>query len=550
MAPKRAASKAKLASPAKAKASPALKKAASKDSLGSPAVKRSASAASLGSPGPALKRAKSFKKGGARPKLDEKYVNKSGQVFGDADGTWWDCMLNQTNVDANNNKFFVIQVIEVSGKYDCWTRWGRVGEPGQNQNQSGLSLDAAKKAFDKKFHDKTKNKWADRLNFKPAAGKYTLIEMDHAGDEEVAAEDPKGGGPAAAGPSKPCTLEKRLQATVQLIFNHDMFKEGLKELGLDVDKMPLGKLSKTQVDKGTKILEDLEKALEHGKSKEYGTLTSQYYTTVPHNFGRTKPPVIATKEQLQKEFTMLNALNDIVIGVQASKNTVKTASNVDDENYNALNTTLRALDPKSPEFQFIDTYTKETQGNRKCKVLEVFDCNRSGEGDKFKSSAKLQNRKLLWHGTSVPVVVAILKSGLRIMPHAGGRVGRGLYFASENGKSAGYVGTTGDSSRWGSSAGVGYMFLVEVALGKENGITRDNSSLKKAPEGFDCVVARGRTEPDATKDKSMMIEGNRVYFAQGKPKATEFADSSFQQSEYLVYNENQARIRYMLKMQF
>jgi poly [ADP-ribose] polymerase len=43
----------------------------------------------------------------------------------------------------------------------------------------------------------------------------------------------------------------------------------------------------------------------------------------------------------------------------------------------------------------------------------------------------------LWHGTDVAVVVAILKSGLRIMPHSGGRVGAGIYFASENGKSAG-----------------------------------------------------------------------------------------------------------------
>ena len=36
------------------------------------------------------------------------------------------------------------------------------------------------------------------------------------------------------------------------------------------------------------------------------------------------------------------------------------------------------------------------------------------------------------------VVAAILKGGLRIMPHSGGRVGRGIYFASENSKSAGY----------------------------------------------------------------------------------------------------------------
>lgn len=36
------------------------------------------------------------------------------------------------------------------------------------------------------------------------------------------------------------------------------------------------------------------------------------------------------------------------------------------------------------------------------------------------------------------VIAAILRNGLRIMPHSGGRVGRGIYFASENSKSACY----------------------------------------------------------------------------------------------------------------
>ena len=58
------------------------------------------------------------------------------------------------------------------------------------------------------------------------------------------------------------------------------------------------------------------------------------------------------------------------------------------------------------------------------------------------------NRKLLWHGTSVAVVAAILKSGLRIMPHSGGRVGAGIYFASENGKSAGYGINTSKVNLW------------------------------------------------------------------------------------------------------
>ena len=39
------------------------------------------------------------------------------------------------------------------------------------------------------------------------------------------------------------------------------------------------------------------------------------------------------------------------------------------------------------------------------------------------------------------------------------------------------------------------MFLNEVALGKEHTITNDDWRLTKAPPGYDCIVARGRTEP-------------------------------------------------------
>jgi len=60
------------------------------------------------------------------------------------------------------------------------------------------------------------------------------------------------------------------------------------------------------------------------------------------------------------------------------------------------------------------------------------------KGERFSANINFQHRKLLWHGTNVAVVVAILKGGLRIMPHSGGRVGKGLYFASENGKSSDY----------------------------------------------------------------------------------------------------------------
>ena len=41
----------------------------------------------------------------------------------------------------------------------------------------------------------------------------------------------------------------------------------------------------------------------------------------------------------------------------------------------------------------------------------------------------------------------------------------------------------------------GIMFLNEVALGKEKIITRDDSSLRAAPSGFQSVLAKGHTEP-------------------------------------------------------
>lgn len=42
---------------------------------------------------------------------------------------------------------------------------------------------------------------------------------------------------------------------------------------------------------------------------------------------------------------------------------------------------------------------------------------------------------------------------------------------------------------------IGYMFLAEVALGREHHITINEPSLKQPPPGFNSVVARGHTEP-------------------------------------------------------
>ena len=115
------------------------------------------------------------------------------------------------------------------------------------------------------------------------------------------------------------------------------------------------------------------------------------------------------------------------------------------------------------------------------------------------------------------------------------------------------------------------MFLNEVALGMEHHITRDDWTLTSPPSGKDCIIAKGRTEPgvhhsvcawllclhnyissaDPKLDTRIKVEGREVSVPQGPPVTqAPFTGSSFSQSEYLVYEESQARIRYLLKLHF
>lgn len=156
---------------------------------------------------------------------------------------------------------------------------------------------------------------------------------------------------------------------------------------------------------------------------------------------------------------------------------------------------------------------------------------------------------------------------------AGGRVGKGIYLASEQSKSAGYV-------RPGKQGGrtVGVMFLVQAALGKQHTIEKDDWQLQAPPKGvsyahcvrahalpctlasltqavlcagYDSILAKGRTEPEPGKETSLKIGGTNVAVPQGTVQAQADAkDSYFFQSEYLVYKEAQQRLRYVITFDY
>ena len=243
---------------------------------------------------------------------------------------------------------------------------------------------------------------------------------------------------------------------------------------------------------------------------------------------------------------MLEILTDIesaqdVIGKQKSGSEMHPL----DLKYSKLGAELKPLSKNSKEYKLINTFFNNTKKGswRKAKIIDVFSCVQPNQLKRYKSSKfnKLDNKKLLWHGTNIAVVVAILKSGLRIMPHSGGRVGKGIYFAAECAKSLGYCRSTGD--------GEFVMFLTEAALGKPKNIMIDDSRIVKPPKGFDSVIAQGQHDPDPASDELLQIGDSEVIVPKGKPiNRPQYSNSNFDFSEYLIYDEAQNKIRFVLRM--
>uniref|UniRef100_A0A8C4W322 Poly(ADP-ribose) polymerase family member 3 n=1 Tax=Gopherus evgoodei TaxID=1825980 RepID=A0A8C4W322_9SAUR len=304
----------------------------------------------------------------------------------------YDCMLNQTNIGNNNNKFYIIQLIAHNGSYSCWNRWGRVGEVGQSKLSPFPSLEAAKKDFEKKFREKTKNSWAERENFVAHPGKYTLIEVQHGAEEEQEVTmkvDSVDGGKCFKQRTLPCSLDKATQELVSLIFSNDMFKEAMQTMNIDVKKMPLGKLSKQQIAKGFEALEAIETALQEQplSCRQLEELSSRFYTIIPHSFGRARPPPINTQEIVQAKKDMLLVLADIELAqsLQAQKKEeeevkVEEVPHPLDKDYELLKCELTLVDPALEDYQVIQTYVEKTGvSHRKVKILNIWKVKREGE---------------------------------------------------------------------------------------------------------------------------------------------------------------------------
>lgn len=474
--------------------------------------------------------------------------------------------MNQTVAAQNNNKFYIVQLLSVSSgkKYFTWTRWGRVGEHGQSACLGDGTLANAMRYFETKFKDKSGLKWENRLD-PPKPKKYTFIERnyeeDDEDDDEVKKEETEDSKPEIES-----TLSKPLQDLMSFIFNPQHFIEAMASMSYDAKKLPLGKLSDRTLKNGFSVLKELSELIadpglaqskyDTGYATATATLSDQYFTIIPHVFGRNRPPVLDSDAQIKKEVELLDALTDMDVANEIMKNS-READEINqlDRQFQSLGMEeMTRLDHKSSEFTELSHYLSNSRGathNLQYQVIDIFRIERQGENDRFSASSyakvKSSDRRLLWHGSRSTNFGGILSQGLRIAPPEapvnGYMFGKGVYLADTSSKSANYCCAC-------NSGSMGLLLLCDAELGDpmlELFGSDYNAGENAQKEGKIATLGQGRRIPAGWKDagclnpalKGVKMPDVSTGISNGKSKAW------LQYNEYIVYDVAQIRQRYL-----
>lgn len=472
---------------------------------------------------------KQIKKGSAA--VDSKFPYASTCHVYEQNGTVYTCTMNQTDIKNNNNKFYIIQILETDAspaEYYIWNRWGRVGYDGQFSNSPTKDVSYAIQQFNKKKNDKLR-------------GGYTELEIMY--EEESKEEVKTEAKPKETKEAPSSKLDRRLQDLMNLIFDLKNINRTLAEIGYDAKKMPLGKLSQNNIRQGLEVLKEIEAVLEGKKSGDLAALSGRFYTLIPHDFGfqHMSKFTINTNAKLKEKVEMLDAISEMKIATNILAQNEQEGNPLDDH-YKKLNTNLTPLDKDDPTYKILSDYVKNTHASTHnsygLTVLDIFRAEKPAAP--FKDD--IDNHMLLWHGSRLTNWVGILSQGLRIAPPeapvTGYMFGKGVYFADMVSKSANYCFTSRDNN-------IGLLLCCEVALGECNEKLQSDYNANLLPAGKMSTKGCGKTAPPP--DSYVDLEGCKVPLGKGQPTGV---NGSLLYNEYIVYDVAQIRMKYLFKIRF
>ena len=253
------------------------------------------------------------------------------------------------------------------------------------------------------------------------------------------------------------------------------------------------------------------------RSQAVEDFSNKYYSTIPHEFGRNRPPLIDNNDLLRSEVAMLDTLTDMGVANTIMKSTTdndrdKEGVNLLDKRFQELNMgELTPLEHGSSEYKALADYLIKSSGTShgiRFRLEDIFRIERQGEKERLQKSEfgklKKSDKRLLWHGSRTTNFGGILSQGLRIAPPEaplnGYAFGKGVYLADVSSKSAQYCSS-------GMSGGTGLLLLCEAELGKpmyEIPTGDPNAQDLAKKHGCHSTLGVGRTVPQGWVDGKLV----------------------------------------------
>mmetsp|Transcript_64488 Transcript_64488/g.74962 ORF Transcript_64488/g.74962 Transcript_64488/m.74962 type:complete len:768 (+) Transcript_64488:42-2345(+) len=444
--------------------------------------------------------------------------------------------LNQSDIKNNNNKFYIVQLLQSDANKDefwVFNRWGRVGADGQQATKGPFkNIQAAVSEYESKIYDKTKK------------GDYIELAISYDNDNTEEAQE------RLNTDSADSKLPTQVKDLVQLIFDLKLMNNAMKEIGYDAKKMPLGKLAKTTIKAGYDVLQRISTAIQNKASRsKLEDLSSEFFSLIPHDIGFQKMNTLTldTDKKVKDKLEMLQSLEEMQIATKILEE-AKDSGNLIDSNYAKLKCDIKPLPKEDKTYKLLCDYVKNGHGHThkawNLEVVQIFEIDK--EEDRLRFKKDIGNRMLLWHGSRLTNFVGIISQGLRIAPPeapvTGYMFGKGVYFADMVSKSAQYCFTSRENN-------TGLMLLCEVALGEMNELYYADYYADKLLEGTNKKSTKGMGK-NAPPASSFVTMDDGTIIPIGKGEDTKIAQGSLLYNEFIVYDIAQIRLRYLLRIKF
>jgi len=297
--------------------------------------------------------------------------------------------------------------------------------------------------------------------------------------------------------------------------------------------------------------------------KELDSLSNKFFNAIPRGeFARHAIRGIKDANTIKNELNTMTQLLELQIAIRIVLGAQLRAAAINplDYCYGALGVHLRPLSRKSDEYKLLVEYASRSMDSG--RIVNIYALKRKGEEERYAPYESFSNRMLLWHGSGLVNWSGILSQGLRIAPPeadpSGYMFGKGVYFADCFRKSYGYCRPASGFNQWGGGDQMprfSLMLLCEVALGTMKGFL-DATYMESAAPGSHSTKGLGSQGPDfaqcrTTVDGVVIPCGPLVSYPPPPfdPLRIHHRTSyGLNYNEYIVYNEGQVKMRYLLQV--